>query len=254
MGRKFLLVLAMLPATAPAASFGLGAVLRVGGILQNELYLGSPSNAPSTQGPFIPGWVDGVDHAFQLSYDATTNTASLSANWLGIITSSVSWNPVGGSASSASRSWTLSPGALVLTAVNNPLGNTSVQLSNLQISGPGLAVINPPNLTAAQTGGGTVTTTNAAAITFITPDGGGSWSLTGQIRFSGINTIGAIGDTLRAAFDFTASDYVAAVPEPESLLLSALGFAALGVLHHFRARRRSRVVIRTSQAGTSSKA
>jgi hypothetical protein len=83
MGTKLLLILAIMPAVAPAASFGLGAVLRVGGAFEVELQLGSTSASPVVASPFFPFWLDGLDQPFQLSYDATTNTASLAASWIG---------------------------------------------------------------------------------------------------------------------------------------------------------------------------
>ena len=61
MGTKLLLILAIMPAVAPAASFGLGAVLRVGGAFEVELQLGSTSASPVVASPFFPFWLDGLD-------------------------------------------------------------------------------------------------------------------------------------------------------------------------------------------------
>ena len=256
MGRMSLLVLAWMPVVSPAASFGLGAVLRAGGTGDTELALGPKTTALAVVGDLLPFWWDGVAHDFSLGYNAATNTATLTGDWFGIFTSSINWTVAAGSASSNSRIWTIGRGGLTLTAQNNTATNTSVSIQNLALTGPGLAIINPPSLTAAQTGAGTVTTSNSAPITFTTPAGSGSWSLNGQITFTGLAgfvTGGATGDGLRAALNITAVD----VPEPEALLLSALGLAALGVLFHFRGRRRrSRVAKKAApapQAGTSSK-
>jgi hypothetical protein len=225
----------LMPVASAAAPFGLAAVLRAGDLFTDNLRLGSTSaSAPAATAGFFPFWLDGVDHDFQLSYNAATNLANLSASWLGIFTSTVSWNPVGGVPGSVPRAWSIGAGDIRLTAQNNPTSNTSVRIQNLSISGPGLSVINPPNLTAAQTGSGTVTAANSAPIVFITPNGGGSWVLNGQIRFTGLyGTPFSTGDSLRVAFDFLSSD----VPEASSLLMGALGLAALGVLHQYRVRR-----------------
>lgn len=239
MRRVFTLVLALTPVLAPAASFTLGATLRAGGFGDTELHLGSTAATPAVTGDFFPFWVDGVDHAFQLSYTASTNTATLLADWLGLFASSVSWNPAGGSPSTAPRIWTISPGGLSVTAENNPLINTSVRISNLQISGPGLGVIATPSLVASQTGAGSSTASLSSAITFATPNGQGNWRLDGTIRFAGLAGLLTTGDQLRMAFNALAAD----VPEPATMLIGALGFAALGVLHHFRMRRRRRAGI-----------
>ena len=236
MRRVFTLVLALTPLVAPAAPFPLGVMLRAGGFGDNELQLGPTAAAPAVTGDFFPFWVEGVDHAFQLSYTASTNTATLLADWLGIFTSSINWNPAGGSPSTASRIWTISPGGLSVTAENNPLTSSSVRIANLQISGPGLGVITTPSLVASQTGTGPSTASLSSAITFTTPNGQGNWRLDGTIRFAGLASGLVTGDQLRMAFNALAVD----APEPATMLIGALGFAALGVLHHFRIRRRRR--------------
>lgn len=253
MNKVVVVVMALVPMVSEAASFSLGAVLRAGGILQDEMFLGTTAASPSVSGNFFPFWLDSVDQNFRLSYNAATNTATLAVDWIPLITSSISWNPVGGSASSASRIWTIGAGGIAVTAVNNIFSNTSISLSGLQLVPAGLSVITPPSLTASQTGSGTATSSNTSAITFTTPTGQGSWMLSGQIRFTNVDGFGVAGDSLRAAFNISAADVVTSVPEPESLLLSALGLAALGVLHHFRGRRRARVPVVARQAGTSSK-
>ncbi len=238
MRRVFTLVLALTPVVAPAASFTLGATLRAGGFGfgDTEMHLGPTTAPPAVTGDFFPFWVDGVDHAFQLSYTASTNTATLLADWLGLFASAISWNPAGGSPGTAPRIWTINSGGLSVTAENNPLINSSLRISNLQISGPGLAVITTPSLVASQTGVGPSTASLASAITFTTPNGQGNWRLDGSIRFVGLAGLLVSGDELRMAFNASASD----VPEPATMLIGALGFAALGVLHHFRLRRRRR--------------
>ena len=253
MRRVFTLVLALTPVVTPAASFSLGATLRAGGFGDTELHLGPTAAAPAVTGDFFPFWVDSVDHAFQLSYNASTNTATLLADWLGVFASAVTWNPAGGSPSTAPRTWTIGAGGLSVTAQNNPLINSSINISNLQISGPGLAVITLPSLTASQNGTGSSTAALNSPITFITPNGQGNWRLDGTIRFAGLSGILTTGDQLRMAFNAFASD----VPEPATMLIGALGFAALGVLHHFRTRRRRRqaglaVTVRVAKPTTSS--
>ena len=124
MRRVFTLVLALTPVVAPAASFTLGATLRAGGFGDTELQLGPTAAAPAVTGDLFPFWVDGVDHAFQLSYTASTNTATLLTEWLGIFASSINWSPAGGSPSTASRIWTINPGGLSVTAENNPTNSS----------------------------------------------------------------------------------------------------------------------------------
>jgi hypothetical protein len=236
----------LMPVVSAAAPFALAAVLRAGDLFTDNLRLGSTSSsAPAASAGFFPFWLDAVDHDFQISYNAATNLASLSASWLGIFTSAVSWNPVGGVPTSAPRNWSIAAGDIRLTAQNNVTSNTSVQIHNLSLSGPGLSVINPPNLTAAQTGSGTVTASNSAPIIFITPNGGGSWVLNGQIRFTGLyGTPFSTGDSLRVSFDFFSSD----VPEASSLLMGALGLAAIGVVYQYRLRRLRRRIKLTANA------
>ena len=240
MRSKLILFLALVPAALPAASFSLGAVLRVGGPAEPELYLGPSAAAPATTAGVFPGWIDGVNHNFTLSYNAATNTALVSGNWLGIFTSSTSWVVTGGSPSSTPRDWVINAGGIRLTAENNTATASSISIQNLSISGAGFSTINPASMTVSQNGTGTQSVASAAPITFTTPNGGGSWVLSGQVRFVGPFASSTVaGDQLRAAFDVFGSD-VAPVPEPATLLISALGFAALGVWHHLRHRRRVR--------------
>lgn len=237
MARHFLILLALVPMASQAASFSLDATLRAGSVGDTELALGSTSAVPAVTGDFFPFWVEGVDHAFQLAYNAATNTATLTSDWFGIFTSSINWNPTGGNASTVPRNWSVAAGGIRVTAENIPFA-TSIRVQGLQLTVPGLGVLSSPSLLASQNGTGPVTASNAAGISFTTPNGNGSWVLDGQIRFTGLAAFlpGATGNQLRLAFDISASD----VPEPATMLISALGFAALGVLHHFRVRRRRR--------------
>ncbi len=180
-------------------------------------------------------WIEDLNQPFALSYNGATNVATLQAT-VSVFTFSTTWLVAGGTPGGGPTNWSIASGALRVVADNNTTVNTSVRIRNLSLSGTGFATLNPPNLTANQTGSGTVTASNSAPIAFTTA-AGGSWLLSGQIRFRGLSafvTGGADGSELRMALDMTASTDV---PEPATLLLGALGLAGLGVLHHFRSRR-----------------
>lgn len=226
-------VLAVLPQIAPAVPFTLGATIRAGDV--NTGYtatIGSSSSSPSAYGVIYPYWLPlGLNHDFQLAFDGATNTLNLTINWLSFTGTSFSWVVPTGSGNTA-RSWTISPGGMSLTAQANSAVNTGIRVRTMSVTGPGFAGVAVPSLTANQTGS-TVTVSNAAPITFSTTDGAGSWQLDGQIRFTGLsfyNPGGASFDDLRFAVDILSTE----VPEPATLLLGALGLAALGVLRHVR--------------------
>jgi hypothetical protein len=221
--------------TAQASSFTLGAVIEAGSASANELFAGASSGSPSVSGSVSPYWTDATNHAFSVSYNAATNTATVQAQ-TGAGTSSVSWVVAGGFTSSPVTTWTINAGGLAVIAANNTATNTQVRIRNLTLSGPGFATLSPPNQTANQNGGGAVTTGNAAPITFTTGAGLGNWVLNGEIRFLNLATAvsgGASGNQLRMAFDITAGTQV---PEPATLPISAIGFAALGFLRRLRPR------------------
>ena len=259
MRRTILMIMAWMPVVSPAASFTLGATIRVADALSafSELQLGSTSGVSSASANMA--WSDGFNHDFQLSYNGPTNVATLNATTASSLTTSVGWTVAGGSPNPASLFWTINSGKLAVTAQIDPSQHTQIRLRNLSLSGTGFATINPANLVANQNqnenenGGGTVTDGNAAPITFTT-SAGGSWVLNGQIRFVGI-TGGSSGNSLLATLNIGATG-LAPVPEPESLLLSTVGLATLGVLFHFRGRRRSgptKAMAPVPRAGTSSK-
>lgn len=238
MGRAVTLFLglALFAGTAPAVPFTLGATIRAGDVnTGHTATLGSSSASPSAYGVIYPYWLPaGINHNFQLAFDGATGTLSLNIDWLSLNALSLSWVVPGGGGNLA-RTWTVSPGGLSVTAEANPAVDSSIRVRTLSFTGPGFVGVGTPQLLASQTGT-TVTASNAAPVTFTTADGAGSWLLDGQIRFTGLgfyNAGGAVNDELRFAFDILSTE----VPEPSTLLIGALGLAALGVLHHVRSRR-----------------
>lgn len=236
MGKLWRVALLFTPVLAQAATFSLGVTIGAGDFFGTlpEFQLGSTSAAPAVTGQSV--WIEGVNQNFRVAYNGATNVASVQGD-LGIFTFSTNWLVAGGTPGAGPLTWSIPTGGLRVVADNNPAIATSVRIRNLSLSGTGFATLNPANLVASQSGTGTVTTGTSAPITFTTT-AGGSWMLSGQVRFSGLEDFvgggGAMGNDLRVALDMSATSEV---PEPSTLLLGALGLAGLGVLHHFRVRR-----------------
>lgn len=237
--KTLLALVIVLPVPGMAASFTLGATIRAGTAAGlTEVSLGATSSAASVTGQMGPYWQEGVNYNFFLAYDGATNTANLTVS-RGATQANVNWVVAGGTGNAA-RVWTVAAGGLTAVAEQNTATNTQVRVRNIAFTGPALPGVGTPNLVANQNGGGAVTASNVAPISFTTQNGQGSWMLDGEIRFTGLGQYtagGAVGNQLRFGFDILSSD----VPEPTTLLLGALGLAVLGVVRHYRSRVRAKV-------------
>ena len=181
---------------------------------------GAPANlVPANLNPTgIPVWVLNQDYDFQVTWDAATGTMGLSVDFDG-----------GGFGAGESISSVFADrigyGYYGLSIYGNQTGSTATSLvSGLSINGFSQANISPPS-----SGDITVEYKDAtdALLSNIT--------IAGKIKFL---TPGTATGAERPSWDFTlrSNAEVAAIPEPVSFLLWAVGFVGIGVIRRRRTR------------------
>ena len=224
----------------PAASFSVGATIRAGiqGGGDWEIGLG-PSGTPySATVHATPYFVDDRTYNFSLGYAGATNQASLSVftNPGGGPPDVVTWNPTGGSPSTAGRLWTIASGGLFVGAAfavrpspQPPMPETEIEVSGLAFQ-PGIDILAPLSVTTidAIQRGAASSSSVPGSVVFMTRNGSGDWTLSGTIRMRGLGSrvpSGAVRSELQFLFNATSSD---GVPEPATAFLLAAGLMALG--------------------------
>lgn len=230
---------------AHAADFDFFSILRAG--MPNgtdwEIGLGPDGNNITGQAHFnyqAPGtmtWGNNVNQNFEIGYNANTNRAYATVFTQNGTPVTATYNgPVGGVSPDAT--WTISPGGLYVSAASR-IVPTSVRISNLTLQA-GLTVLSPltvSTLTASQL---LIPSqdSNTSPIVFQAASTGGSWYLSGQIRFQGLSSylpFGASRSQLQMGMTVSATD----TPEPSAMLLTGMGLIGLSLI-----RRRQKIATR----------
>ncbi len=231
--------LAVLTGQLAGASFTLGATIRAGLRTSGdwELGLGVGGSPFSATVQATPYFADNQDYDFTLSYSGAANQARLSVDTnpgLGP-PDVVTWNPTGGSPSTAARLWTIASGGLMVSAAfavrpppNPPMPETRIRVRNLAFA-PGITILSPLSITdiEARQQGATATAAVPGAVVFLTQAGSGDWTLSGTFRMRGLGSVftsGAVRSELQFLFSATASD---AVPEPATAAMLGTGLALM---------------------------
>lgn len=172
---------------------------------------------------------------FRLGWDSVSNSAYTT------VFSSTGFSTVtaanAGIGIAANATWTL-PTATFLVSADQLSSASSVQVESLALS-PGASLTGgalPQNFIAAQNGSAAVQTNLSAPLVINPASSGGSWYLTGTIRFSGLSSQGgkAVGSNL--LFLSGATSGPQAVPEATSVGLVGFGLFAIAFVKSSRRR------------------
>ena len=225
--------------SAYGVQFQFGSLIRAGFTSNSapnwEMAVGTTPGATTDTSSLNTYWNNNEDRHFEIEYLKTTNTVNVRVYDSALPTSTfteVSYNPTNGNLAAANALWTLPAASFFVTATTGPLQTTSIQVSNLALSGVSgsLNVLQPiqqTTLAASRTILGPASSAGQAQdITFLA-DSTGSWRLTGEIRLSGVQGGGRAAAN-ELAFNFTASANDA-VPEPGTFLMGLVGLVMLGV-------------------------
>ncbi|MBM3786625.1 MAG: PEP-CTERM sorting domain-containing protein [Acidobacteria bacterium] len=244
--KKRLFLFAALTGALPAADFSFYLTLRAGlpffpGAGAQEIRIGpaavagGAAGAQFNYGGVTQWWREGgLAQDFQIGYVAATNTGFVSVfNSANNPTTVTFSNP--STAIPATSTWTIPAANFFVSAAGFGGANESVSVSNLSFS-PGVAILSGalPSTLSASSPSGPATGSAPGAIVFNPAASGGNWTLSGQIRFSGLILGGggfAFGDALRFDFGATGAD---PNPEPGTVLLLSVGLA--GVYGYARRR------------------
>ncbi len=232
--------------SAQAVQFQFGALVQAGFTSSSagnwEMAVGSTPGATTDTASLSTYWNNNEDRHFEVEYLKATNTVNVRV-YDSALTSSpftqVSYNPTNGALAAATATWTLPASSFFVTASTGPTQNTSIQLSNITLSGISGAVsvlqpIQQTTLAASRIVGGPVATVSQTQDIVFVADSTGSWRLSGDIRLSGIQGGGrATGNELALNFSASAND---AVPEPGTFAMSVIGLMLFGVAG-YRARK-----------------
>lgn len=232
-------VLCFLAAGQPleAADFGWSAIIRAG--LPNagdwELGMGPLGNNTATSAHLSPYYANNIYQNFQIGYRSATQTAFLRFyNGPGTAYTEIT-RPIGFAVSpSAIITWEIPASAFYLSASSRP-APTAVAVDQLSLSGTALTVLQPLAMTAwsASQNRSNMVAPIGAPVVFQTA--GGDWTLSGRIRFQGLQTYqspGAQRSQLHMGFSINGT---VETPEPATWTLTAASLALLGL---WRRRRR----------------
>ncbi len=231
------ILLASLTPSLLAEDFDLSAVIRAGANSGGwDFAVGPAGDASSNSRSLSPYYGNNYQHAFQIGYLSSTNSA-----YLRLQTRNGQWREVtyapGGVGLGAGSIWTIPATDLYVTAEGKAVP-TSVTVSSLAL-GPGLTVLNPLSTTlAASQQGSTVTQSSPNPVMFQTT-GNGDWVVSGLIAFTGLSSYapgGANGDQLRFGF----SAFGTSTPEPATAATLAAGALLLAAGAAIRKRTAAR--------------
>lgn len=183
--------------------------------------------------PTNPHWRNGGGtQNFQIGWNAATNTAYTTVfNAAGLGTTVSLANP--GTRLGSSAIWTL-PVSTFYTSASIPLDDGSISIGGLALSAGATLVSGslPATLTALEQNNVPVQTNLSAPLVINAAGSGGSWFLSGTVRFTGLVTIDgtAIGSQLQFLLGASGTQ----VPEPVGVSMTALGLVGLFVLSRSR--------------------
>ena len=225
--------------SAHAVQFAFGSLVRAGFNSNSapnwEVAVGATPGATADSSSLNTYWNNNQDRYFEIEYLKTTNTVNVRVYDNSLNTSpftEVSYNPTNGNLAAATATWTLPASSFFVTATTGPTQATSIQVSNLTLSGVSGAinVIQPilqTTLAANMPVGGPGSSAAQTQDVVFLADATGSWRLTGQIQFSGIQGGGrATGSELAFNFSASANDVV---PEPGTFAMGLIGLALVGI-------------------------
>jgi hypothetical protein len=219
--------------TACAESFTFNATLRAGRFAGAdwEIGIGNISNSESTQNfnhlesPGNNHWGGpNTWHTFQIGWLAATNTAFVSVwNANGTPTTATITNT--GTPLGVETIWTIPVNNFFLSAAARP-GDTSISLQNVSLSS-GVQVLSgglPNSITVSQSGSGS-SYGNFSPIVINPASAGGNWTLSGQIRFTGLTSQGGVAQNSQLQLLFGATG----VDTPEAGTVSLIGLGLIGI-------------------------
>jgi hypothetical protein len=229
--------------SAWGSDFSFFTTMRVGLPTALSWELGAGSTAATTQSNVNYEWNSangsttwrpgGLAQSFEIGYNRTTNTGFVtvfnSSN--NAVTASYA-NP--GAAPATNTLWTL-PAANFFASANTSFLPGSVTVENLAFT-PGVQVLSgslPTSIGAANPGNGVTNTNNLSTpIVFDASANGGSWTIAGTIRMSGIFPVSgtAVGNNLQFGLGAVGTE----TPEASTISLFAVGLASLIVAGKFK--------------------
>jgi hypothetical protein len=224
---------------AHASEFTFFTTLRAGFQTPDVWEIGIGSTAATTNSRVNFRWANNANHwrpsnqpqNFQIGYNQATNSAFVTVfNSNNAPITATFANP--GPSLLPTATWTIPSTSFFASATPNS-GAASVTVANLAFSN-GVTVLSgalPSGIGASSPGN--TSNSLSAPIVFTPAAAGGSWMITGTIRFSGLFPFGSATDnTLRFGFGAGASD----VPEVSSSLMIGAGLLGLGLFFQRRKR------------------
>lgn len=176
-------------------------------------------------------WRDnGQPQDFRIGWDAGTNTAYVSVYNENGTPTTVSYQNTGQQLG-ANTKWTLPASSFLATAANAPFSivTPSIQLGNLSLS-PNVALLSgtlPSTFGAVRAGSSSVSTL-AAPLLLDASANGGSWFISGTVRFTGL--LGQGGTARGSQLQFFLGALGTDTPEAGSITLLGAGLVAIGML------------------------